>query len=43
MDEYCEVVQDFIYQEDKDKISLGFALHDFDGDGRISPKDVTEL
>ena len=43
LDEYLDIVQKWIFQEDRDKARLGFFLHDADGDGRISPADITDL
>ena len=43
LDEYVEIVQNWVFQEDKDKARLGFLLHDVDGDGKVSPADISEL
>ena len=43
LDEYVEIVQNWVFQEDKDKSRLGFLLHDVDGDGKVSPADISEL
>ena len=43
LDEYVEIVQNWVFQEDKDKMRLGFLLHDVDGDGKVSSADIAEL
>lgn len=43
MDEYCEVVQNWIFEEDREKLKLGFMFHDMDCDGKISPKDIIDF
>ena len=43
LDEYVEIVQNWVFQEDKDKTRLGFLLHDVDGDGKVSSADIAEL
>ena len=43
LDDYCEIIQNWIFQEDFEKGRLGFLLHDVDGDGMISPSDITDL
>lgn len=42
-EEYCTVIENWIRKEDREKIKLGFMLHDMDCDGLISPKDVTDF
>jgi len=43
LDEYCEYIQNWIFQDDKQKLQLGFMLHDMDCDGVISPKDIIDF
>ena len=43
LEEYTELIQNWIYKEDKEKLKLGFMIHDMDSDGRISPKDIVDF
>ena len=43
LNEYCTVIENWICKENKEKIKLGFMLHDMDCDGFISPKDLTDF
>ena len=43
LDEYCELIQDWVFQEDSEKLKLGFMIHDMDCDGHISPQDLVDF
>lgn len=43
LEEYVKLIQDWIFLANDEKMKLGFQLHDIDGDGLISPADVTDL